>query len=291
MNTNNISNIYRNLNDIDFDTFEHNVYNYLKNIKKLDLGFCEHHLSKEIIALINSDEFIPDSTFISEFIKKDKYGFLMNYIIQMHPYTKEQIKEYILCNDKTVKYFGEAILIYKNHWDLLDFQNDDFYKLIKVSFSYKLLDDDILNKLDYNKTITHIKDNIINTFCLKNIINLHKSLNFEIDAGSRKIHINFFSKQEYVSNDFETYLHSYLIKYPDLLEELCYSLRIDPFTRQTDYYRWLTDAKKFYSLIKLSKKIGYEKETFKFCKKVKLFLEKYESELDYLSDYKILNSF
>ena len=91
-----------------------------------------------------------------------------------------------------------------------------------------------------------------------------------------------FTSQSYVYKDFDDLLYNYLLIIPNLFEVLFKNLRIDPYTKQTDYGKWLIDARKFCCLIKISEQLNYDPENSEFLNKSNLFREFYANDLEYV---------
>ena len=285
---NEVKNIYRNIKNVEYEKINHSLDNYLKKLKRYDLAFCQFHLDEQIIDLVNKEDYFPSNEEIIYVVDNDIYGLLINYLIQMIPYAKEQVKKYIDYSDEKVKVFGQAVLVYKDLWDLLEVNSDEILDILVVSFSSKRLNNSILEKIDCVKLINRFvekqNDININSYFLNNLTNLSKVINLTKDTQEKIENlITFvFTSQSYVYKDFDDLLYNYLLIIPNLFEVLFKNLRIDPYTKQTDYGKWLIDARKFCCLIKISEQLNYDPENSEFLNKSNLFREFYANDLEYV---------
>lgn len=202
-------------------------------------------LREEILSLLDSKDNIQERFKLAEL---DSQNVIAAYLASYPHYSLEDISNLLTSKDEYLRSIGVGLsVIYDNPQIIPSSNVEGLYKY----FRSREIRADELKCFSSNEFVKHSfgrmlqEERVIFTWMINNLISLVEIDAVRVDENS-EFFVSFLRDNDYPNETHKALFVLALRKHPSLIESILkIRLRIDPFTKQNNYSKWLVEVRKF----------------------------------------------
>lgn len=202
-------------------------------------------LSEEIINLLDRTDNIQEKFKIAEL---DNQNVIAAYLATYQNYSIEDISNLLESKDEYLKSIGVGLAVIYDNPQIIRLTNiEGLYKYFR---SREIKADELKHFTSY-EFIKHSfhrilqEERVIFTWMINNLASLVDIGAVSIDENA-EFFVNLLRDNDYPNETHKALFLLALRKHPSLVEDILkINLKIDPFTKQTNYSKWLKEIRKF----------------------------------------------